>query len=354
MGTNEENRIDDLIQLSFFSDIGKAITSARNLRELFRAIMDKIGTTFAPADWSLLLRNHATGQLTFVLVIGGDAAALKGKTLDRGQGVAGWIAENGQPVIIADVDQDRRFDSTMDKRNGFVTRSIIGVPLKSRTRVFGVIELINKINGEPFTPFELKLLGTIADFAAIAIEKLYYIEALRKNALTDPLTKLNNRRMLMPFISRELERVKREQGVFSLLFIDIDDFKEVNDKYGHGAGDEVLRGVADLLRHALRKTDFICRWGGDEFVAVMPGKDRKEAEMARDRIIAHSQLLLLQKNFGIGLSVGIHEAHDGDAEAVIAAVDRDMYEEKMRRLEDEPEDMPTALEDALAEQNGNS
>ena len=347
---NNEDQLDSydgLVKLSFFTDIGKAITSAPDMGELFRVVMDNIGAVFAPASWSLLLRNHRSGDLTFVIAIGSNADKLKGRVLTKGQGIAGWIAENGQPVIIEDVSKDKRFYGEMDEEIEFTTESIIGVPLKTRTRVFGVIELVNRLNGQPFTAFDLKLLSTIADFAAIAMEKLYYIQALKRSATTDPLTKLYNRRLLMPVIRRELERSKREGKPFCILFIDVNKFKHVNDTWGHEAGDRVLRTIADVLQAALRKVDFICRWGGDEFVIVLPATNMDSVQRVKDRILAHHRYVELVNAYGIGLSIGVHEARDGNAEEIIRSVDRDMYEEKIARLEREPEDMPTALEDAL-------
>ncbi|MFA6506690.1 MAG: sensor domain-containing diguanylate cyclase [Treponemataceae bacterium] len=346
----QHEKYDGLIKLSFFGDIGKTITSARTTSELIRAVMEKIGTIYAPASWSLLLRNSKSGELTFVIATGSGAEQLQGKTLSRGQGVAGWIAEHGEPVIVEDVTKDSRFDSAMDQTSGFVTKSIIGVPLKTRTRVFGVIELINRLNGELFTSFDLKLLSTIADYAAIAMEKLYYIQALKKSATTDPLTKLYNRRLLMPFVQREIERSKREGLPFSLLFIDVDRFKNVNDTWGHDTGDEVLRRIADILKSAIRKVDFICRWGGDEFVIVLPSLAKDAVLPIKERILRNPVYSELTVSYGIGLSIGVHEAQHDNAEEIIKSVDRNMYEDKMSTIENEPEDMPTALEDAISGQ----
>jgi len=342
-----DERFDDLVKLSFFSEIGKAITAARDLKDLSRAVMEQIGAAFAPASWSLFFRNHRSGELTFVVAIGSGADRLIGKTLEKGRGVAGWIAEKGEALIIEDVAKDSRFDPSMDQTSGFTTKSIIGVPLKTRTRVFGVIELINRMNGQAFTAFDLKLLSTIADYAAIAMEKLYYIQALKRSATIDPLTKLYNRRLLGPSIQREVERSRRDGTPFCILFIDIDRFKSVNDRWGHETGDAVLRGVADILREVIRKVDFVCRWGGDEFVVVLAATDKNTAQLIKDRLLKEPGYLALVDAYGIGLSVGVHEAKDGDAAEILKTVDKDMYDEKYREAEKEPEDLHTALEDAL-------
>ena len=114
--------------------------------------MEQIGVVFAPAYWSLLLRNASTGDLKFAVVIGSGVEKLKGQALRRGTGIAGWMAESGHDVIIEDVTKDDRFDSSMDQMTDFTTKSIIGIALKTRDKVFGVIELINKLDGSRFAP----------------------------------------------------------------------------------------------------------------------------------------------------------------------------------------------------------
>ena len=228
-----DSGLSEYVQLSFFAEIGKAIASASTINETLKVVMGQIGDIFAPLNWSLLLRNPKTGELTFNVVIGSGVDKLQGVVIPKGRGIAGWIAENGQAIIIKDVANDKRFDSSMDQRVGFKTESIIGVPLKTRNRVFGVIELINKLDGKAFSPLELKTLITIADFTAIAIEKAYYYQALKKIALIDPLTGTNNRRNMIHFLEREIDRCHRMNTILSVLMMDIDKFKEINDNYGH-------------------------------------------------------------------------------------------------------------------------
>jgi len=276
--------IDDLVRLSFFAEIGKAITSASTLRETFDVVMKQIGEIFAPLNWSLLLRDSKTGELRFIIVTGSGMDSLKGMKLPRGKGIAGWIAESGQSIIIEDVKKDKRFDPGMDSVTGFVTKSIIGVPLKTKRRVFGVIELVNKLNGESFTPLELKILTTIADFTAIAIEKTYYLAALKRLATTDELTKLSNRRSLLKTLERENERCRRHDTSYAVLLIDIDEFKSINDTYGHTAGDKVLKRLAAILVGQTRKVDTVARFGGDEFIILMPDTDAKAGKEIKARI----------------------------------------------------------------------
>jgi len=348
----ESAGIDDYVQLSFFAEVGKAITSASTINETLQAVMAQIGTIFAPLNWSLLLRNARTGELTFKLVVGSGVQAILGSTIPKGQGIAGWIAETGQAIIIEDVAKDKRFDSTVDRLLGFTTESIIGVPLKTRDRVFGVIELINKVKGGNFTPLELKMLMTIADFAAIAIEKAYYLRALRRIALIDPLTGVHNRRSMMRFLDREVDRCKRMATILSVLMVDIDRFKEINDRYGHAAGDGVLRHLARVLQENLRKIDIVCRYGGDEFVILMPDTTGPAAEEIRRRIVASVLRDEAQTPIRFEISVGLYSGRPTSSSEIFNSADFDMYREKNTKLDAEIDNVSQNIVDFLADEEG--
>ena len=326
--TKQSNNFDDLVKLSFFTEIGKAITSAQTINETMQAVMDQIGKVFAPTYWSLLLRSSKTGELKFAVVVGSGVEELKGKKLPRGKGIAGWISENGQSVIVEDVSRDKRFDPEMDNQTNFTTKSIIGVPLKSRDKVFGVIELINKIDGTNFTSYELTLLQTIADYAAIAIEKHYYLKALKRVASVDSLTGLYNRRTFFRFFKKEIARTKRNSTTFCLIMLDIDKFKQINDSLGHETGDRVLLTIADILKRVTRSSDMVCRFGGDEFLILLPFSDTPDAEVLKSRIESDLDQHNQQSEVPISISYGIHTASSNNAESAINFVDQQMYKQK--------------------------
>lgn len=295
--------------------------------------MEQIGVVFAPAYWSLLLRNASTGDLKFAVAIGSGVEKLKGQVLPRGTGIAGWMAESGHDVIIEDVTKDDRFDSSMDQMNDFTTKSIIGIALKTRNKVFGVIELINKLDGSRFAPLDLNLLKTIGDFGAIAIERAYYISALKRVANVDSLTGLYNRRSFQRFLDREIARAKRTGRGFTLMMLDIDRFKQVNDRYGHAAGDQILLEFGEVLETVLRKADIICRYGGDEFIVIMPEVSLGEAEMAKTRIVRALNERNKSARLVIETSVGLHQSDGVDTEDIVAFVDVNLYDDKSKRLE---------------------
>ncbi len=314
--------------------------------------MDKIGAMFAPLNWSLLLKDKRTGQLYFKIVVGVSADKLKGKRVPKGKGIANWIAESGQSVIIEDVKKDSRFNDYFDKLTGFETKSIIGVPLKTENTVFGVIELVNKLNGNNFTPYELNILRTIADFTAIAIGRVYYYRALKRIATIDPLTRIGNRRVFERVFSKEVARCKRYGGEVSLLMIDINDFKDINDQFGHSAGDIVLKNFARILRQSVRKVDVIARYGGDEFVVLMPNTPKDKAEKVKQRIL--TKIEKYNKSGEVlpfRVSIGLHAAGPESVEDLLLDADMDLYRQKSRKEEINYEDISEYIEDFIAEED---
>lgn len=347
--TSEQTK--ELVHLSFFVNIGKAIVRSKTIEETLHEIMFQIGEVFTPLNWSLLLRNGETGDLSFTMVVGQNADKLKGLQLPRGEGIAGWIAETGQALIIEDVTKDTRFSPRVDRFTGFKTESIIGVPLKSGGKVFGVIELINKLDGGAFTPYDLKVLTTIADFAAISIEKAYYYNALKKMASVDSLTGTYNRGYFDRAFERELAVSKRYGTPLSLLMADINKFKEINDTHGHPEGDRVLKTLAQLLASCVRKVDLVCRFGGDEFVVLMPNTPRDKAEMLKQRIldrIAYQNTLNPKIPFTV--AVGIHAVDLDNHEDTLMMLDSEMYRHKTGMPLKNFEAMGDNLEALLAEE----
>jgi diguanylate cyclase (GGDEF)-like protein len=344
--------LGEYTELSFFAEVAKAITSASTINETLSVVMTQIGTIFMPMNWSLLLRNSHTGELTFRIVVGSGVQKILGTTIPRGQGIAGWIADSGQAIIIEDVAKDSRFDSSVDRLLGFTTESIIGVPLKTKDRVFGVIELINKLKGGNFTPVELKLLSTIADFAAIAIEKAYYLRALKRIALIDPLTGVHNRRSMIRFLDREVDRSIRLKTELSVLMVDIDKFKDINDNYGHAAGDGVLRHLARVLQGKLRKIDIICRYGGDEFVVVMPDTAAPAAKEVRRRILEAVHNLDVPAPMAYEVSIGQYSGQPASASDIFASADFDMYRAKSSKIEADIDNVSQNIGDFLDEEEG--
>jgi diguanylate cyclase (GGDEF)-like protein len=322
------------MDISALSAMSQDIVTSRTLSQTVDRVMHHIGAVFAPLSWSLLLRNSQSGTLRFVHATGPQASTIRGLILERGQGVAGWVAENGRPLLIPDVLTDGQFHPGIDAVSGFVTKSIIAVPLLARGQVYGVIELVNKLDESPFTDDDLTVLRTIADFAAIAIERAYYLKAVRRLALTDSLTGLHNRRSFEQVLDREVENTRRNHTLFAVLLLDVNHFKSINDRYGHQAGDETLRALGSILLATSRKVDCCARLGGDEFAVLLPDTADADSPFVVRRIERALDDYNLNTEIPFSVSIGARIVDPKNPEQILAQADRAMYDAKSQNSSD--------------------
>jgi diguanylate cyclase (GGDEF)-like protein len=244
-----------------------------------------------------------------------------------GEGIAGWVAEHGELTRVDDTETDERF--VLKPNQGFRIRSMLAVPLWSAGEVVGVLAATAS---EPhaFAEEHEMLASLLANCAVPPIEKA----RLARLALTDAHTMAFNRGYLLPGIESEMARTKDGPGgPLSLLLLDLDHFKRVNDSYGHAAGDVALRSFADAIRNSTRDADVVVRRGGDEFVLIMPGTDRISALAVAERIrtTVSSSAVELDDGATVSLSVSIGGAtwNGGEtANELERRADQAMYEAK--------------------------
>ena len=269
-------------ELTIFHDVAKALTSSLNLDSILQTIMEKMAEYFRPDTWSLLMVDEEKSELYFAIAVGAAAEVLSKARLKVGEGIAGWVAKHGQALIVPDVQNDPRFSARLDEMTRLQTHSVICVPLRSKHRVLGVIQLVNANVG--LSEQELFFLQALCDYAAISIENARSVEKIQELTITDDCTGLFNARHLHKTLETEVYRSARFGYQFSVIFIDLDHFKQVNDTHGHLVGSRLLAEVGYLIKAQLRLIDFAFRYGGDEFVVLLPQTSKDQAVVVAKRL----------------------------------------------------------------------
>lgn len=244
-----------------------------------------------------------------------------------GQGMTGWVAVHRQPILTGDAERDPRAEHLPG--TPVEDESAMLVPLVVQDRLLGVIRA-DRAGLNQFTLDDLRLLEVMANHAAIAVERARLYQETRAMAMTDPLTGVYNRHYFNRAIEPRFAAAHPDEPV-AVLMVDLYDFKRVNDTWGHTAGDELLRAAGALLRQSVRTTDIVVRYGGDEFVLVLPGAGRQEAEAVAQRI----QTAVARFNAGrppgspqLILNIGLAAATGGEWAALLARADAAMYAAK--------------------------
>jgi diguanylate cyclase (GGDEF)-like protein len=337
-------------ELAVLNEIGKALTSSLDVGEVMHVILAKVSELLRPRNWSLLLRDPLSGELYFKAAVGAGSDMLLHLRLRKGEGIAGWVAENNKPLLVPDVHEDPRFAARFDKTSRFQTKAILCVPLAFKGRVLGVIELVNGEGDGPFGEEDLRTLSTVAEFGAIAIENAQNFQKVQELTVQDDHTGLFNSRHLRRTLEQEIVRATRFGHPVSLVFFDLDRFKQVNDTHGHQAGSRVLAEVGKLLLGTLRSTDVPVRYGGDEFVLLLPETSKDQAVDAASRIrteIAGTQFLQNEPYGPIRITASLGVATFPDdaqsPEALIARADAAMYLVKQGRRDGVLAALPAAL-----------
>jgi diguanylate cyclase (GGDEF)-like protein len=349
---------------NIFCKIGTILTSTLQPKEVINHVMQLIGGYFSPQNWSLLLLDEKTGRLQFEIIMGVDANKLKGAYINKGEGIVGWVCENAEPAIVKDTSLDKRFSSRIDKMMNFNTQSVVCVPLlNGQNKVVGAIELINKIvspstkstedsisksivpSYRSFTEIDMKILSSIATFTGIAVENAFLYKKVEELAMVDSLTGINNRHYFTETLRQETEKVKRYKNTMCLIILDVDNLKIINDSFGHATGDKILSSLADILKISVRESDFLARFGGDEFVIIMPKATKKDAVILSTRIqemISRWNAKETTPRLVLSVSIGMHEADADNIDEIFINADKSLYQSKVFRKK--PEEITSQVE----------
>jgi diguanylate cyclase (GGDEF)-like protein len=289
-------------ELHIFHDVAKALTSSLDLDSILQTILEKMAEYFQPDTWSLLMVDEQKAELYFAIAVGQASEALKNVRLKVGEGIAGHVAKFGEKLVVPDVSADKRFTKRIDEITQLETQSIICMPLRSKLRVLGVIQLVN-VDLAHFTHEEEFFLQALCDYASIAIENARSVEKIQELTITDDCTGLYNARHLYKTLEQEVYRSARFGYEFSVLFIDLDHFKQVNDRHGHLIGSKLLAEIGYLVKAQLRLIDFAFRYGGDEFVVLLPQTSKDSALVVARRLRDGLRASCFCKEEGLNLNV---------------------------------------------------
>jgi len=333
------------------------------LDQFLSEILEKANEFVPSESGSLLLddprakgREDAINTLTFIACFGPHAPRLLGRQIPLHDGIAGRVYSTAKPYISQNVSEDEHFHDAVDRYTGYQTTSVIAVPVTVRDSIFGVLELLNRRDGGHYTGEDLLLLETFAGYISSSIQNALDAIRAREAARRDDLTRLFNDRYLHARLAEEIPRAERDALDLSLIFFDLDHFKAVNDRYGHLVGSRTLKEVGYLIQSWNPPGGIPARYGGDEFVIILPGHDAAEALTAAERLRAlveetvfnvvplHEQSPIEGEAFEplatpLTCSIGVaslneHVAPQGTAlrrqNALIRLADQAMYESKRR------------------------
>jgi len=313
------------------ADVFHHILSEQSLDNLLERIADTLAELIPHDTLSIYQADDAQTVLIPVLARDTWASEIMDSRSNFGEGITGWAALHREPVRTNQAHLDPR-TKTVPGTPPDEAEALITVPLIARDVVKGVLNIYRLGEDAAFSDDEFELATRFADAAALALDNAQIRARLEYQAQTDSLTGLYNHRYFHERLRSELTRASRTRDSVAVLMLDIDDFKRVNDMYGHGTGDQVLRDLADLLRGGLRGSDVVCRLGGEEFGVIMSSCDAGDAlNLARRLTDA-----LAEVEFGaagkITISVGISQGpqHAMNPRELVACAEAAMMTSKAR------------------------
>ena len=312
-------------------DIAQTIGTSLDLRDTFAVFASRLEDIVSYTTCVLYLVRPDSTDVEAAHVAGRYPEIFKGKGLPSGAGIAGWVVANRHSMHNCDPRLD--FDVLkVDLPEPYRTASV--VPLMRDDVVLGALAMYSA-DLSSYTADHLRLMEAVAKLASDAIANAVQHERTETSALTDSLTGLQNARALRYRFEEEADRARRHRDSFSVLMMDLDGFKAVNDRFGHQAGDQLLRELSVVLQSHIRSSDFVSRYAGDEFVAILQVGQEEVQELAQriQRAIDRHDFGFQGAKLFIGLSVGAASfGADGETlDELLLAADRAMYADKARR-----------------------
>lgn len=323
--------------LRVFHEVARALTQTLELEDILLTIMQKMAQFFGPERWSMLMVDDAAQSLYYAIAVGEDSQSLQGLRVPMGEGVAGWVAATGNPLVVPDVSLDPHWSAFARAHPDLRIQSIACVPVRAGNKTLGVIQLLNS-KLDLLSEYSISFLRILCDYAAIAIQNARSVELIHQLTITDDCTGLFNSRYLYTLLDEQIALgISKPETQFSLLFVDLDHFKQVNDTHGHLVGSRLLAEVGNLMKRTLGPENSCFRYGGDEFVALLPGLNKHAALEATTQLWDRLRTARFLESEGLSLSLAgsfglATYPEDGTSvQEVIRSADTMMYAAKTTR-----------------------
>jgi diguanylate cyclase (GGDEF)-like protein/putative nucleotidyltransferase with HDIG domain len=315
-------------------EIAQTIGSSLNMNDTVTLISNKL-RSIVPFDACIIfIVDDRSGKAIAMHTVGDDAELFSRRNINVGDGITGWVIANGRSMCNSSPELDL---VGLPEETVSAYRAVLVSPLIREDGAFGAITLYSK-GRTSYTTEHVRLLESVAQHAASALNNAITFEKTKESALTDPLTELPNARgfyMMLEQKLAECQRMNRES--LALISMDIDDFKVINDQWGHAVGDRLLASLARVIRKELRQMDILTRYAGDEFVAIMPMSSSTMSEMLAERICgavaAHKFSVRTGKTVEVTISIGYacFPADGETTEELLTAASRNMQQQKNAR-----------------------
>ena len=339
----EQRRVADqqshqLLQLKKLLDASNRMHSSLDQQRVAVEILSEFSQWVKADGWHLYVVSDDEKFMELIATEGSRANPPSLTLRTNGPGVIERVWRQGEMAVLSQMELGQEVETKTLRKTDEQAKpahSVLCFPLKVGQTVIGVSQAIRIDNQEVFSPGEQEALKPVATIAALALSNATHFARAEKLYMQDDLTQLHNSRYLRQYLEAELRRTRRYGGQVAVVFIDLDGFKGVNDRYGHRVGSETLREMASLLRESVRDTDVVTRYGGDEFTIVLPetGSERAfiTAERVRQKVAAHDFHGGSEHTFHLTASFGIASYPECPAELaadLLEKADLAMYEAK--------------------------
>lgn len=315
-------------ELDALKRIGLNLTSSLDLQTVLATVVTEAMKLIKNSRAAHIFL-YSRGILDFGASLDSEGVSNKPVAMPRSNGLTYLVANNGLPIIVEDIQTHPLYVKAPQEWHG----SIIGIPLKFSNSIVGVMNISRSTTGG-FTRSELRLIGLLADQAAVAISNASLHMGVTELAYTDSVTGLPNRRALDERLQDEMRYARRMNSNFSVVMMDLDGFKNVNDTLGHSIGDDILRDVFNYLAEKMRATDFLARYGGDELTLIMRDSGVDVAQVVTHKIIELMKTYVFpipgSKPIQLGITAGIavYPTHSQNAGDLLRAADTALYQAK--------------------------